>query len=94
MNSKLLIWSRPSPHSGQLSRMTQGFVMDRESLQRLQERLVEERVRVLADPDARIAGGHLPRQLIRELAEIDSATRAVAAELARRRPRVGYGSEI
>ncbi len=68
--------------------------MGRESLQRLQERLVEERARVLADPNALTAGEHLPRQLIRELAEIDSATRAVAAELARRRPRVGYGSEI
>jgi hypothetical protein len=68
--------------------------MDRESLQRLQEKLVEERARVLADPNVLTGDQHLPRQLIRELAEIDSATHAVAAELARRRPRVGYGSEI
>jgi hypothetical protein len=68
--------------------------MGRENLQRLQEKLVEERARVLGEQNALTAGEHLPRQLIRELAEIDSATRAVAAELARRRPRVGYGSEI
>lgn len=67
--------------------------MDRENLERLQERLQEERARMLADPSMLSAGEHLPRQLIRELAELDSATRAVAAELARRRPRVGYGSE-
>ena len=68
--------------------------MSRKSLQRLQERLVEERARVLADPNVLTSGEHLPPQLIRELAEIDSATRAVAAELARRSARVGYGSEI
>jgi hypothetical protein len=68
--------------------------MGRENLQRLQERLMEKRARMLADPNALTAGEYLPQQLIRELAEIDSATRAVAAELARRRPRVGYGSEI
>jgi hypothetical protein len=67
--------------------------MNRESLERLQEKLEQERARVLADPNVLSAGEHLPRQLIRELAEIDSATRAVTAELARRRPRVGYGSE-
>jgi hypothetical protein len=68
--------------------------MNRKNLERLQEKLEQERARMLADPHVITAGEHLPRQLIRELAEIDSATRAVAAELARRRPRVGYGSEI
>jgi hypothetical protein len=67
--------------------------MNREKLFRLHERLVEERARILADPSAHAAGDRLPPQLIRELADIDSATRAVAAELDRHTPKVGYGSE-
>ena len=35
----------------------------------------------------------LPAQVIRELADIDLAARAVAAELTRHTPRLGYGSE-
>jgi hypothetical protein len=70
-----------------------GSEMDREELLRLHETLVEERARILADPSAHAPGGRLPPQLIRELADIDSATRAVAAELARHIPKVGYGSE-
>jgi hypothetical protein len=66
----------------------------REELLQLQERLVEERGRILADPGAHVAGERLPPQLLRELAEIDSATRAVAAELARHTASVGHGSEI
>jgi hypothetical protein len=65
-----------------------------EELLHLQERLVEERARILADPSAHVVGERLRPQLIRELAEIDSATRAVAAELARHTPSVGHGSEI
>jgi hypothetical protein len=67
--------------------------MNREKLERLQEKLEQERARVLAGSDTPTANEHLPLQLIRELAEIDSASRAVAAELARHIPRVGYGSE-
>jgi hypothetical protein len=67
--------------------------MDHDGLLRLHERLVEERARILADPSAHAAGDRLPPQLIRELADIDSATRAVAAELDRHTPKVGYGSE-
>ncbi len=65
-----------------------------EELLHLQERLVEERARILADPSAHAVGERVPSHLIRELAEIDSATRAVAAELARHTPSVGHGSEI
>jgi hypothetical protein len=71
----------------------QGLETNREDLLRLQERLVEERARILADPNAHMAGERLPPQLISKLAEIDSATRAVAAELARHIPSVGRGSE-
>jgi hypothetical protein len=66
---------------------------DRNKLLGLQKRLEEERGRILADPDALAAGERLPARLIRELADIDLATRAVAAELARHTPRRGYGSE-
>jgi hypothetical protein len=68
--------------------------MDREKLLRLHERLVDERARILAHPSAHAAGDPLPQQQIRELADIDSATRAVAAELDRHTPKVGYGSDI
>ena len=66
---------------------------DRNALLRLQKRLEEERGRLLAIPDALAAGERLPQRLIRELADLDLAARAVAAELARRTPRLGYGSE-
>jgi hypothetical protein len=68
--------------------------MNREKLTRLHKRLVEERARVLGDPSAHAAGDRLPPQQVRELADIDGATRAVAAELDRHTPKVGYGSEI
>ena len=66
--------------------------MNRETLVHLQESLVRERERILADQSA-VASDRPAATLIRELAEIDSATRAVTAELARHTPRVGYGSE-
>jgi hypothetical protein len=79
--------ARHPPEAGQ------GLATKREELLRLQERLVEERARVLADPSAHAAGEPVPPELIRQLAEIDSATRAVTAELARHIPSVGRGSE-
>jgi hypothetical protein len=66
--------------------------MNREKLMRLQERLVRERERILAE-EAAVASERLPHELIHELAEIDAATHAVTAELARHTPRLGYGSE-
>lgn len=66
---------------------------DRDTLLRLQKRLETERGRLLAAPGPQVVGEQLPARLIRELADIDIATRAVAAELARRTPRLGYGSE-
>jgi hypothetical protein len=65
--------------------------MDHEKLVRLQERLEKERGRILADQSALAASERLPAQLIRELADIDCAARAVAAELARHAARLGYG---
>ncbi len=67
--------------------------MDREKLVRLLERLEKERGRILADQSTLLAGERLPAQLmlIRELADIDVAARAIAAELARHTPRLGYG---
>jgi hypothetical protein len=67
--------------------------MDRETLVRLQDKLAKERGRILADPRSLMASERIPQQMIRELADIDFAARAVAAELARHRPRLGYGSE-
>jgi hypothetical protein len=67
--------------------------MDRETLVRLQVKLAKERGRILADPGPLTASERIPQQMIRELADIDFAARAVAAELARHRPRLGYGSE-
>jgi hypothetical protein len=72
----------------------QGLETKRDELLHLQERLVEERGRILADPSVHVAGDRPSAQLIRQLAEIDSATRAVTAELARHIPSVGHGSEI
>jgi hypothetical protein len=66
---------------------------DREKLVRLQERLERDRGRILADQRALATSDRLPAQLIRELADIDFAARAVAAELTRHTPRLGYGSE-
>lgn len=66
---------------------------DRDTLLRLQKRLETERGRLLAAPIPSPAGERLPARVIRELADIDIAARAVAAELARRTPRLGYGSE-
>lgn len=66
---------------------------DRNTLVRLQKTLEAERGRLLAAPSAHALGERLPARVIRELAEIDVAARAVAAELARRTPRLGYGSE-
>lgn len=65
----------------------------REQLMLLQEQLAVERGRILADTSAFAGRNRLPAQLIRALADIDSAARAVAAELARHMPRLGYGSE-
>jgi hypothetical protein len=67
--------------------------MDREQLVRLQERLERERGRILADEAVSALIGRLPAQLIRELADIDIAARSVAAEITRRTPRLGFGSE-
>ncbi len=67
--------------------------MDREKLVRLQERLALERGRILAEKGAFALNERLPAQAIRELAEIDIAARSVAAEISRRTPRLGHGSE-
>lgn len=67
--------------------------MDREELVRLQERLERERGRILADEGVSAVTGRLPAQLVRDLADIDVAARSVAAEITRRTPRLGYGSE-
>lgn len=69
------------------------MTMDREELVRLQEKLERERGRILAGHRATAGSERVPTQLIRELAEIDFAAHAVAAELTRRTPRLGYGSE-
>ncbi|HEY3912160.1 MAG TPA: hypothetical protein VGM07_20065 [Stellaceae bacterium] len=66
---------------------------DREKLVRLQQKLERERGRILAGQSVMAGTERLPSQLIRELAEIDFAAHAVAAELSRRTPRLGYGSE-
>jgi hypothetical protein len=68
------------------------MTFDRDRLVRLQQNLEQERGRILARP--RIAGANerLSPQLIRELADIEVVARAVAAELARHTPRLGYGS--
>jgi hypothetical protein len=68
------------------------MTMDREKLLRLQRKLEQERGRILAGPRAAGTNDRLSPQLIRELADIDVAARAVAAELSRRTPRLGYGS--
>jgi len=65
----------------------------RETLVRLQDRIEQERGRILADHQALRANGRLPAQLIHELAELDIAARAVAAEITRHSPRLGFGSE-
>ncbi|HXC88958.1 MAG TPA: hypothetical protein VNV18_02230 [Stellaceae bacterium] len=65
---------------------------EREKLVRLQASLETERGRILAGHSAR-ATERLPAHVIRELADIDLAARAVAAELTRHAPRLGYGSE-
>jgi hypothetical protein len=67
--------------------------LDRLQLVRLQEKLDRERDRILADRRVSAENDRLPAQLIRDLAEVDFASRAVAAEIDRRRPRLGYGSE-
>ncbi len=67
--------------------------MDREKLVRLLERLEKERGRILADQSALSANERLPAQLISDLADIDCAVRAVAAEPAQHTPRLGYSPE-
>ncbi|MGH7047076.1 MAG: hypothetical protein ACREE2_11895 [Stellaceae bacterium] len=67
--------------------------MQREKLERLQHRLVQERGRILAEQGGLAVTGRLPAQLLRELADLDIAARAVAAEITRHSPRLGYGSE-
>jgi hypothetical protein len=67
--------------------------MDHEQLASLQKRLAKERARILANQGELLESGELPAQLIRELADIDFAARAVAAELDRHTPHLGYGSE-
>lgn len=64
--------------------------VDCEKLVRLQE-IGEAARRILADQSTLLAGERLPAQLIRELADIDVAARAIAAELARHTSRLGYG---
>jgi hypothetical protein len=66
---------------------------NRENLVRLQERLENERARILADQSWVAASERLPSRLIRELADIEFAAHAVAAELTRQTPRLGHGSE-
>jgi hypothetical protein len=66
---------------------------NRETLARLQASLENQRGRILAGQSAARASERLPAQVIRELADIDLAARAVAAELTRHTPRLGYGSE-
>jgi hypothetical protein len=65
---------------------------DRQKLVQLQKKLEQERGRIIANRSALPAGGGLPGEMIRELADIEVAARAVAAELARHSPRLGYGS--
>ncbi|HUC09898.1 MAG TPA: hypothetical protein VL985_05675 [Stellaceae bacterium] len=68
--------------------------MNREKLLRLQRKLEHERGRILAGSRTTGAGDQLSPQLIREIADIDVAARAVAAELSLHTPRLGYGSVI
>jgi hypothetical protein len=66
---------------------------EREKLMRLQEIAEKERGRILADQSTLEAREKLPEQLIRELADVDLAAHAIAAELTRHTPRPGRGSE-
>lgn len=65
---------------------------DRDRLVRLQQKLEQERRRILAGPRIVGSSDRISPQLVRELADIDVVARAVAAELARHSPRLGYGS--
>jgi len=67
--------------------------IDREQLVRLYERLETERGRILAEQRSLAESERPPAQLIRDLADIEGAVRAVAAEIARHTPRLGYGTE-
>jgi hypothetical protein len=69
------------------------MTIDREQLVRLYERLETERGRILADQRTLEECERLPAQLIRDLADIEGAARAVATEIARHTPQVGYGAE-
>ena len=69
------------------------MTMDRKKLVHLHERLETERRRILADQTALAESERLPARLIRELADIEGAARAVAAEIGRHTPKVGYGGE-
>lgn len=66
---------------------------DREKLVQIHERFETERRRILADPAMLADGERVPPRLIRKLADIDGAARAVAAEIARHTPKVGSGGE-
>jgi hypothetical protein len=68
------------------------MMFDRDRLVRLQQKLEQERGRILTAPRVVGASERLSPQLIRELADIDVVARAIAAELARHTPRLGYGS--
>jgi hypothetical protein len=67
--------------------------MEQEKLVQLHERLQAERRRILGNSTAIAESESLPAGLIRELADIEGAARAVAAEIARHSPKVGYGGE-
>lgn len=66
--------------------------IDRDALVRLQNQLQRKREGILADARPLTIGGILSSEKIRELADVERAHDAVVAELARRRPRLGYGS--
>jgi len=66
--------------------------IDREALERLQGQLQRKREGMLADARPLTVSGILSPDKIRELADIERAHDAVVAELARRRPKLGYGS--
>jgi hypothetical protein len=65
---------------------------DRQKLMQLQKKLEQERGRIIANRSVLPTDNSLPTQVVRELADIELAARAVAAELARHSPRLGYGS--
>lgn len=65
---------------------------NRDNLVRLQATLERQRQRILTSHAAYPGSDRVPAHVIRELADIDLAARAVAAELTRHTPRLGYGS--